>query len=141
MTPDLMEQGAQRYERAQEALVQGKTASGGRAAAFSRPLVRGEVDTTHGRILYLDEVSVSFDGFKAINKLSLDIAPGVGDRVVRHFVLGLAVRANQPHSNPSKPVTGSPGCFVTLNSCCSKGLSLALVQSFPPVRWKAQSPV
>ena len=27
-------------------------------------------------ILYLDEVSVSFDGFKAINKLSLDISVG-----------------------------------------------------------------
>jgi urea transport system ATP-binding protein len=34
------------------------------------------VDTTHGRILYLDGVNVSFDGFKAINNLSLDIAPG-----------------------------------------------------------------
>jgi urea transport system ATP-binding protein len=34
------------------------------------------VDITHGRILYLEDVSVSFDGFKAINKLSLDIAPG-----------------------------------------------------------------
>ncbi len=76
MTPELMEQGAQRYERAQEALVQGKTASGGRAAAFSRPLVRGEVDTSHGRILYLEDVQVSFDGFKAINGLNLDIAPG-----------------------------------------------------------------
>jgi urea transport system ATP-binding protein len=76
MTPELMEQGAQRYERAQEVMVQGKTASGGRAAAFSRPLVRGEVDTTHGRILYLEDVQVSFDGFKAINGLNLDIAPG-----------------------------------------------------------------
>ena len=36
----------------------------------------GEVDVTHGRILYLEDVSVSFDGFKAINNLSLDIAPG-----------------------------------------------------------------
>jgi urea transport system ATP-binding protein len=35
-----------------------------------------QVDVTHGRILYLEDVSVSFDGFKAINKLSLDIAPG-----------------------------------------------------------------
>ena len=76
MTPDLMEAGAERIERAQVAALQGKTESGGRAAAFSRPLVRGEVDTTHGRILYLEDVSVSFDGFKAINKLSLDIAPG-----------------------------------------------------------------
>jgi len=36
----------------------------------------GELDTTHGRILYLEDVNVSFDGFKAINNLSLDIAPG-----------------------------------------------------------------
>jgi urea transport system ATP-binding protein len=35
-----------------------------------------EVDVTHGRILYLEDVHVSFDGFKAINGLSLDIAPG-----------------------------------------------------------------
>ncbi|HAT31098.1 MAG TPA: urea ABC transporter ATP-binding protein UrtD [Janthinobacterium sp.] len=38
---------------------------------------RGEgVDTRHGAILYLDEVTVSFDGFKALNKLSLDISVG-----------------------------------------------------------------
>ena len=35
-----------------------------------------ELDLAHGRILYLEDVSVSFDGFKAINQLSLDIAPG-----------------------------------------------------------------
>jgi urea transport system ATP-binding protein len=46
------------------------------AAGFSRIATPGEVDVTHGRILYLEDVSVSFDGFKAINKLSLDIAPG-----------------------------------------------------------------
>jgi urea transport system ATP-binding protein len=34
------------------------------------------VDLTHGRILYLEDVSVSFDGFQAIKGLSLDIAPG-----------------------------------------------------------------
>jgi urea transport system ATP-binding protein len=34
------------------------------------------LDLTHGRILYLEDVHVSFDGFKAINGLSLDIAPG-----------------------------------------------------------------
>jgi len=36
----------------------------------------GRLDATHGRILYVEDVSVSFDGFKAINNLSLDIAPG-----------------------------------------------------------------
>ena len=54
----------------------GSTESGGRSAGFSRIATPGEVDVTHGRILYLEDVSVSFDGFKAINKLSLDIAPG-----------------------------------------------------------------
>jgi urea transport system ATP-binding protein len=76
MTPDLMEEGARRvaaYQQRQAALA---TESGGRAAAFGRLLVPGEVDVTHGRILYLEDVSVSFDGFKAIDKLSLDIAPG-----------------------------------------------------------------
>ena len=79
MTPDLLEQGARRIEERRAALEAGKanTESGGRSASGSRVAhPTGEVDVTHGRILYLEDVSVSFDGFKAINKLSLDIAPG-----------------------------------------------------------------
>jgi urea transport system ATP-binding protein len=34
------------------------------------------VDTTHGPILYLDGITVSFDGFKALNDLSLTIEDG-----------------------------------------------------------------
>jgi urea transport system ATP-binding protein len=34
------------------------------------------LDTTHGAILYLEDITVSFDGFKAINKLNLDISVG-----------------------------------------------------------------
>ena len=34
------------------------------------------VDTTHGAILYLDDITVSFDGFKALNNLTLDISVG-----------------------------------------------------------------
>ncbi|MDB5842455.1 MAG: urtD [Herminiimonas sp.] len=34
------------------------------------------VDTTHGAILYLEDITVSFDGFKALNKLNLDISVG-----------------------------------------------------------------
>ncbi len=78
MTPDLLEQGAQRLA-ARDALLaakQGQTESGGRQAGFSRIVSPGEVDVAHGRILYLEDVNVSFDGFKAINNLSLDIAPG-----------------------------------------------------------------
>jgi urea transport system ATP-binding protein len=78
MTPDLLEQGARRVE-ARLAALAGQTAqteSGGRTAGFGRLASLCEVDVTHGRILYLEDVHVSFDGFKAINGLSLDIAPG-----------------------------------------------------------------
>ncbi|MBK7794196.1 MAG: urea ABC transporter ATP-binding protein UrtD, partial [Betaproteobacteria bacterium] len=34
------------------------------------------VDTTHGPILYLDGITVSFDGFRALNNLSLTIDDG-----------------------------------------------------------------
>jgi urea transport system ATP-binding protein len=36
----------------------------------------GELDTSHGPILYLEDVSVSFDGFKALNHLSIYINAG-----------------------------------------------------------------
>jgi urea transport system ATP-binding protein len=78
MTPELLEQGARRIEARMAARTQegGRTESGGRAAGFGHMARQGEVDVTHGRILYLEGVNVSFDGFKAINNLSLDIAPG-----------------------------------------------------------------
>ena len=78
MTPDLLEAGALRLEKRRAALAADRlnTASGGRSASTGRLTTAGEVDVTHGRILYLVDVSVSFDGFKAIVKLSLDIAPG-----------------------------------------------------------------
>ena len=47
---------------------------------FARPgthtVKEGEVDVSHGPILYLEGVSVSFDGFKAINDLNLTIDDG-----------------------------------------------------------------
>ena len=49
--------------------------SGALAGAGMR-VATGDVDTTHGPILYLDGVSVSFDGFKALNDLSLTIEDG-----------------------------------------------------------------
>ena len=78
MTPELLAQGAKRVEARLAALEanRGQTASGGQKACFSRVKLDDEVDVTHGRILYLEGVNVSFNGFKAINNLSLDIAPG-----------------------------------------------------------------
>lgn len=36
----------------------------------------GTLDVSHGAILYLEDVTVSFDGFKALNKLTLSIDAG-----------------------------------------------------------------
>ena len=76
MTPDLMSEGAERLEKHKFRQVQ-SASSGDRGASFSRIHHPGELDVAHGRILYLEDVNVSFDGFKAINNLSLDI--GVGE--------------------------------------------------------------
>lgn len=78
MTPELMQQGAQRLsEHAQRMAASAAQPSGGRETPYGRVVHdRLQVDVTHGRILYLDDVNVTFDGFKAINGLSLDIAPG-----------------------------------------------------------------
>ena len=77
MTPDLMQTGAERLNAYRERQSAGMaTESGDRSANLARHMQAGEVDVTHGRILYLEDVHVSFDGFKAINGLSLDIAPG-----------------------------------------------------------------
>jgi urea transport system ATP-binding protein len=49
--------------------------SAGLAQAGMR-LAGADVDTSHGPILYLDGITVSFDGFKALNELSLTIEDG-----------------------------------------------------------------
>ena len=42
----------------------------------TRPVLEGMVDVSHGPILYVENVSVSFDGFKALNDLTLYIDDG-----------------------------------------------------------------
>ena len=77
MTPDLMEQGAQRraaYEEKRKART--GTESGGRDAAYGRISRVGVPDFTQGVALYLDDITVSFDGFRALNKLSLTVNVG-----------------------------------------------------------------
>ena len=44
-------------------------------ASFSHIATAG-LDVTHGAVLYLDDITVSFDGFRALNKLSLTIDTG-----------------------------------------------------------------
>jgi urea transport system ATP-binding protein len=72
MTPDLMEAGVKALRSIEQ-----KTGSGsGGAASYGRVVHEGQVDVAHGAILYLDDITVSFDGFKALNALSLNISAG-----------------------------------------------------------------
>jgi urea transport system ATP-binding protein len=76
MTPDLMKAGAQARVEHERKLAASTVQSGGRETSYSRVHVPGELDVTHGAILYLDDITVSFDGFKALNALSLSISAG-----------------------------------------------------------------
>ena len=53
MIPSQMAAGAERLAKYKQARARENTLSGGRTAGFSRIAVPGEVDLTHGRILYL----------------------------------------------------------------------------------------
>ena len=76
MTPDLMKAGAlARFEHDRRVASTG-SGGGGREASYGRHVQPGELDVTHGAILYLDDITVSFDGFKALNALSLSISAG-----------------------------------------------------------------
>jgi urea transport system ATP-binding protein len=75
MTPDLQLAGAEALQRWREK-EQSAGASGGRSAGYGRPVTRREPDFAHGVALYLDDITVSFDGFKALNALSLAINVG-----------------------------------------------------------------
>lgn len=75
MTPELMAAGARIREQAEARKHAPAGLSGGRETSYSR-VATGELDVTHGAILYLDDITVSFDGFKALNALSLSISAG-----------------------------------------------------------------
>ena len=74
MTPELMQAGAERLAR-QQAAEAGRGGSGGRAASWGR-VAGAEPDFAHGVALYVDDIRVSFDGFKALNGLSLAVDVG-----------------------------------------------------------------
>ena len=76
MTPELMRAGALARQAAQERERRSPGRSGGRETSYSRVVQAGELDVAHGAILYLDDITVSFDGFKALNALSLSISAG-----------------------------------------------------------------
>jgi len=75
MTPELMEAGSKALEAYEKRLAE-QGGAGGRDAAFGRVLRHGVPDFAHGVALYLDDVTVSFDGFRALNALSLAVNVG-----------------------------------------------------------------
>lgn len=60
-----------RRDKVFDFVAEGRYPMSGRHAVTS-----GEIDVSHGTILYVENVSVSFDGFKALNDLSLYIQDG-----------------------------------------------------------------
>ena len=49
---------------------------GGALTGLAHFVQPGELDASHGPVLYLDDITVSFDGFRALNQLSLTIDNG-----------------------------------------------------------------
>jgi urea transport system ATP-binding protein len=48
----------------------------GSKGSFGHFLEKGKIDLSHGEMLYIEDLEVSFDGFKAIRGLNLDIRVG-----------------------------------------------------------------
>ena len=125
MTPELMEEGARRLA-AYEARMQASTGteSGDRQAAFGRVAKMGEPDFAHGVALYLDDITVSFDGFRALNKLSLAGAVGADDAAQLAHVDGQAQLVQRPETveaegdviEVQRHAVGEVGSGVTLFS-------------------------
>jgi urea transport system ATP-binding protein len=76
MTPELMQAGARTRQAAELRKLAAGGQSGGRETSYSRVVNPDELDVAHGAILYLDDITVSFDGFKALNALTLSISAG-----------------------------------------------------------------
>ena len=58
------------------AAIHADAGTGSGSLSAGRLLVAGALDVSHGVVLYLEDIAVSFDGFKALNGLSLSIDAG-----------------------------------------------------------------
>ncbi len=76
MTPDLMRDGAARRAAYEARMAAKRAAEGPPRGGFGRPLERLEPVFTQGVALYVEDLTVSFDGFKALNALSLTVDLG-----------------------------------------------------------------
>jgi urea transport system ATP-binding protein len=76
LTPDLMRDGAARRAAYEARMAAKRAAEGPPRGGFGRPLERLEPVFTQGVALYVEDLTVSFDGFKALNSLSLTVNAG-----------------------------------------------------------------
>ena len=76
MTPDLMRAGAERRAAYEARMAAARAAGHAAKGGFGRPLRHLEPVFTQGVALYVDAITVSFDGFKALNGLSLTVDAG-----------------------------------------------------------------
>jgi hypothetical protein len=132
VTPDLMEEGARRMQAYAQRQAE-RTASGGRSASFGRLLKIGVPDFTHGVALYLEDITVSFDGFKALNALQLTvnvgelrciIGPnGAGKTTMMDCITGktrTCCASPSPRSRRSASAASSRSPRCTRSSACSR---------------------
>jgi len=75
MTPELLQVTGRHADSARARLANRGRSGEGATQALGHLIGEG-LDTSHGTILYLDSVTVSFDGFRALNDLSLVIDDG-----------------------------------------------------------------
>ena len=76
MTPELLKQGAKVYADHHARKAAQQQLAGDAAANFGRVGSSSRLDVVQGVVLYVDDISVSFDGFKALDNLSLSIDSG-----------------------------------------------------------------
>ncbi|QET02285.1 MULTISPECIES: urea ABC transporter ATP-binding protein UrtD [Cupriavidus] len=58
------------------AALNAEQAESGETTGLGRVVEPGTIDVTHGPILYVEDLTVQFDGFRALNKLSISIDHG-----------------------------------------------------------------
>jgi urea transport system ATP-binding protein len=75
MSDPIGKPGTQAQIRAMRESMEPGAGEGGFASGGHR-VVPGEIDLSHKVILYLEDITVAFDGFKALNKLTLSIDDG-----------------------------------------------------------------
>jgi urea transport system ATP-binding protein len=76
MNPKLMRKGSEIQREYEKKRITADGANSGGITGLAHLVEPGVIDTSHGDILYLDDVTVRFDGFRALNKLTLNIRDG-----------------------------------------------------------------